>query len=176
MKGSRICSSRPCHQWIGWGCFPLSDICDFSDNDPYRAIYLKILPRVGYCCGIPSDVFVFVVVWFVHWGMWETLGLWTRREHCKWGFVGHYRRIWEDSSAENNTYLEVQLRVTKGHNISNWARTHSCDVLAKNVVAFALVLSIYLRLNWRVFGLISLSEEISFNIDSVTGLLVISLT
>lgn len=63
-----------------------------------------------------------------------------------------------------------------GHNISNWARTHSCDVLGKNVVAFCPCPINIPEIELKSFGLISLSEEISFNIDSVTGLLVISLT
>lgn len=43
-------------------------MCDFNDNDPHRAIYLKVVPRVGYCCDIPSNVFVVVIIAVVLFG------------------------------------------------------------------------------------------------------------
>lgn len=53
------------------------------------------------------------------------------------GLNGCYSRCLEDSSAESNVdYGGPAQEVSEGNNISNWARDHSCDTLAKSVTEF----------------------------------------
>jgi hypothetical protein len=66
-------------------------------------------------------------------GLWEVLGLWTRKvvECCKWG---HYGRSLEDRRAESS--VDYGDSAEQGNNTSNLDTGHSCNILANNVAAF----------------------------------------
>lgn len=51
--------------------------------------------------------------------------------------MGHPRRSMESDSAKSNVNSRGPAQeASKGNNISNWDRDHSCEILAKNVAAF----------------------------------------
>lgn len=71
------------------------------------------------------------------------LVLWIRKEveHFRWYIMDHTGRHREDSGDESNAdYDGLTLEVSEGKNISKWLRDHSCNILAKMWLLFALVL------------------------------------
>ena len=69
-------------------------------------------------------------------------------EHCGHGLMDHLSTSLEDSSAESSVdYRDRAQGVPEGSNTINWTRNLPCDVLAKNMVGFVLVLRLCLRLN-----------------------------
>lgn len=60
--------------------------------------------------------------------------------------MGHLSRSLEDRGSESYVQCEgLAQRVSEANNLSNWARDHSCGILAKTATAF--VLRICLELN-----------------------------
>lgn len=94
------------------------------------------------------------------------------------GLNGCYSRCLEDSSAESNVdYGGPAQEVSEGNNISNWARDHSCDTLAKSVTEFCPCPKSLQKSKLKSFGSVSLAEDISGDpiIDCAMWLLVITL-
>ena len=57
----------------------------------------------------------------------------------QWGLMGRLSKNLEDSSAEINVHNGSPVQeMSEGNNNSNWARDYSCDIWAKNQVAFCL--------------------------------------
>jgi hypothetical protein len=75
-------------------------------------------------------------------------GLEKQSEHFKRGLVGHISRNVEDGGAEGDLnwvgWEEVVLEKT---NLSVWFKDHSCDILERIWLLFALVQKNSLRLN-----------------------------
>jgi hypothetical protein len=71
----------------------------------------------------------------------------------------------------------LSSRGFRGNRINNWAKEHSCDILAKNVAVSCPHPKNSSEVQLKSNGLISLAEEISRwpNIDSVTCSLAITL-
>lgn len=75
------------------------------------------------------------------WVFWRNVEDWTRKEveHCKWGLVGQTKRSWEDKGAESNVEVDNEsLAQEVPNNIGDGLQT-ICDVLPKNLSAFAIV-------------------------------------
>lgn len=62
--------------------------------------------------------------------------------------MGHPSRNVEDNSVQSNVdYGDPNQTVSESNNINKWAKDNCCNILAKNMGIFALVLRIFLRLN-----------------------------
>lgn len=63
----------------------------------------------------------------------------------------HFRRgLQVRSSVESNLERrDLTQTISEGNNISNWARSHLCVILEKNLNAFAHALGIHRRLNQK---------------------------
>lgn len=67
---------------------------------------------------------------------------------CRQGIIGHPSRSVEDNSVESNVdYGDPNQAVSESNNINKWVKNNCCNILAKNMAIFALVLRIFLRLN-----------------------------
>lgn len=87
-------------------------------------------------------------------------------------------KLSEDTIAESTTDCGAPTQeLSGGHNIPNWARDHSWDILSRNVAAISPCPEILPETELKGFGLNSLVEEIPrhSNSDCGTRLLVITL-
>lgn len=109
----------------------------------------------------------------------KALGLWASKvvEHCKKNLMGHFSRIFEESSAEScvDGLWRPAQEVSEENNVVNWATDHPHYTLAKNVTTFSFPFPKNLpKPSLKGNGLISLVEISRLpNIDSATWFLVI---
>lgn len=66
--------------------------------------------------------------------MWTALGL--QIENYKQSLTGHPSRSLEDGTESNMDLEDPAQGVLEEKNISNGAREHTCDILAKNAAVF----------------------------------------
>lgn len=85
----------------------------------------------------------------------KTLGLWIRKvvDNGKQSLMGHPGRSLEDHSSESHE--SPAQWISKESNDSNWARDHSCDILAKIMESGFILRTCLSNI------LISLVEEVS---------------
>jgi hypothetical protein len=73
--------------------------------------------------------------------------------------MSHSTRSLKYNTAESNVDCQcLAQKVLERNNFSNWARDHSYDILAKNMVALCLCITNFSEAKFKSNGIISLVE------------------